>query len=99
MPTEDIPKFETAEHDEHDDHTGLEGGGAESDAAEQAKGALRSSDGKDATSGQSIAGTLAAGAGASSADGVTEDGGAGVPAHEPAPPHTGSGPFPDPPQP
>jgi hypothetical protein len=100
MPDEDISKFETAEHDQHDDLKGLEGGGG-SDAGEQAKGAFATT---DAVTGATVTGPAgisvadgAIGSKASSADGPPETGDAGVPVHEPQPPHTGSGPFPDPP--
>ncbi len=98
MPDED-QTMNTAEHDQHDDFKepklDTSGGGG---AAEQAKGALASSDGTTAAPGTSFAAESAAGEKASSADGVTDTGDAGVPVHEPQPPHTGSGPFPDPPQ-
>jgi hypothetical protein len=98
--------METFEHqDGHDiiesekDKEGPAGSVFGSDAAEQGAGAVASSDGTTASTGVSIAGSLETFPGASSADGVTDGGDAGAAAHEPQPPHTGSGPFPDPPQP
>jgi hypothetical protein len=98
MPDDDIPKFETAEHDTHDDFRESTGASGDSDAAAQGKGSFATSDGQTGPGGTAVA-DAAQGAGASSADGTADTGDAGAPAHEPQPPHTGSGPFPDPPQP
>lgn len=98
MSSDEFEVMKTAEHDEHDDFREAVGAIGGSDAAEHAAGAIAVSDGTTASIGESIAGGLAAGALAPSADGITDDGDAGSPAHEPLPPHTGSGPFPDPPQ-
>jgi|EndMetStandDraft_7_1072992.scaffolds.fasta_scaffold398325_1 hypothetical protein len=97
MPDDDDETMLTAEHVDHDDfHEGeLEKGGG---AADMAAGSIASSDGTFGGTG-SVTSHEAVGVGAGSAESFTDQGGdAGGPAtHEPAPPHTGSGDFPDPP--
>jgi hypothetical protein len=98
MPDDDIQEMKTAEPDQHDVFKESKAPSGDSDAAEQAAGAFATSDGQTGPSGTSVAGA-AQGAAASSADGTTDDGDHGKPATDPQPPHTGSGNFPDPPQP
>lgn len=88
MPDEELPVMETYEHETSDHIRAAER--TSSDAAGRAKGAWASSDG---TTGYSAA-AAARDVGISSADEPEPE----RLDHEPAPPHTGSGPWPDPPQ-
>jgi hypothetical protein len=90
MPKDDeLPVMETAEPDEHDIFKETRGPSGDSHAADSAAGSVATSDGFSGPSGTSVVGA-AIGAGASSADPITDSDG-GTPAHEPKPPHTGSG--------
>jgi|tagenome__1003787_1003787.scaffolds.fasta_scaffold17818803_1 hypothetical protein len=95
MPAEEPPIMETHEHTvDHD----IQASEQTSHEAEGAAGAFATSDGHVGPGGTSVV-DGAIGAGASSADRIPPEDDSGAPFHEPAPPHTGTAGFPDPPQP
>ena len=91
MPGEEPETMDTYEHEASEAIR-------DSEAASSAEGAFATSDGHTGPSGPSAA-ELAERPGISSADPRTTDDDGGTRYHEPQPPHTGSGPWPDPPQP
>jgi hypothetical protein len=91
MPGEEPEIMETYQHEDgHDTIGGSEGHSPESAAGSAAKGAYATSGGETGYS----AAAAAAGSAASSSDVPPTDDSGG---HIPDPPHTGSGPWPDPP--